>query len=93
MAGASGVVEDFSLRRTTLRDLSGVVHTVPNGEIGVTSNQTRVWARINEDVSVAYDTDLDYSQSNGLAAGIRMTFDGQHPCPMCQRILYAVPSS
>lgn len=31
IAGVSGVVEDFSLRRTTLRDLSGVVHTVPNG--------------------------------------------------------------
>ena len=31
IAGVSGTVEDFSLRRTTLRDLDGVVHTVPNG--------------------------------------------------------------
>jgi moderate conductance mechanosensitive channel len=59
IAGVSGVVEDFSLRRTTLRDLSGAVHTVPNGEIGVTSNLTRSWARINENVQVAYGTDLD----------------------------------
>ena len=29
VAGVSGTVEDFSLRRTTLRDLDGVVHTVP----------------------------------------------------------------
>jgi small conductance mechanosensitive channel len=59
VAGVSGSVEDFSLRRTTLRDLDGVVHTVPNGEIGVASNLTRVWSRINQDVSVAYGTDID----------------------------------
>ena len=43
----------------TLRDLDGVVHTVPNGEIKVASNRTRVWARINQDVTVAYGTDID----------------------------------
>jgi small conductance mechanosensitive channel len=59
VAGVSGTVEDFSLRRTTLRDLDGVVHTVPNGEIQVASNLTRVWARINQDVLVAYGTDID----------------------------------
>src|SRR5215213_7865799 len=58
-AGVSGTVEDFSLRRTTIRDLDGVVHTVPNGEIVVASNLTRVWARINQDVTVAYGTDID----------------------------------
>ena len=58
-AGVSGTVEDFSLRRTTLRDLDGVVHTVPNGEILVASNLTRVWSRINIDVTVAYGTDID----------------------------------
>ena len=59
IAGVTGTVEDFSLRRTTLRDLSGVVHTVPNGEIRVTSNSTRTWARINLDVTVAYGTDIE----------------------------------
>jgi small conductance mechanosensitive channel len=59
IAGVSGTVEDFSLRRTTLRDLDGVVHTVPNGEIKVASNKTRVWARINQDVTVAYGTDIE----------------------------------
>jgi moderate conductance mechanosensitive channel len=59
IGGVSGTVEDFSLRRTTLRDLDGVVHTVPNGEIGVASNLTRVWARINLDVQVAHGTDVD----------------------------------
>ncbi len=59
MAGVAGTVEDFTLRRTTLRDLDGVVHTVPNGEIKVASNMTRVWARVNLDVTVAYGTDID----------------------------------
>jgi moderate conductance mechanosensitive channel len=59
VAGVSGTVEDFSLRRTTLRDLDGVVHTVPNGEISVASNLTRVWSRINQDVTVSYGTDID----------------------------------
>jgi moderate conductance mechanosensitive channel len=59
LAGVSGTVEDFSLRRTTLRDLDGVVHTVPNGEVKVASNRTRTWARINQDVTVAFGTDID----------------------------------
>jgi small-conductance mechanosensitive channel len=59
ISGVSGTVEDFSLRRTTLRDLDGVVHTVPNGEITIASNLTRIWSRINQDVTVAYGTDID----------------------------------
>jgi moderate conductance mechanosensitive channel len=59
IGGVSGTVEDFTLRRTTLRDLDGVVHTVPNGEVKVASNLTRVWSRINQDITVAYGTDVD----------------------------------
>lgn len=59
VAGVSGTVEDFSLRRTTLRDLDGNVHTVPNGEISVSTNMTRIWARVNEDVQVGYGTDIE----------------------------------
>ncbi len=59
IAGVAGSVEDFSLRRTTLRDLDGTVHVVPNGAITVASNLTRTWARINENVPIAYEADLD----------------------------------
>ncbi len=59
IANTTGTVEDFSLRRTTLRDLDGVVHTVPNGQVTVASNRTRTWARINQDVTVTYGTDLE----------------------------------
>jgi small conductance mechanosensitive channel len=59
IAGVTGQVEDFTLRRTTLRDGDGTVHTVPNGEITVASNLTRVFARVNQDVQVVYGTDID----------------------------------
>lgn len=59
IAGVEGTVEDFSLRRTTLRDLDGTVHSVPNGQIVVASNHTRVWARVNLDIGVAYDADIE----------------------------------
>jgi small-conductance mechanosensitive channel len=41
IAGVEGEVEDFSLRRTTLRDADDTVHSVPNGQIIVASNLSR----------------------------------------------------
>ncbi len=75
IGGVAGTVEDFSLRRTTLRDLDGVVHTVPNGEITVASNLTRVWARVNQDVTVAYATDIDRAIAVVDAVGQAMAAD------------------
>jgi small conductance mechanosensitive channel len=75
IAGVAGTVEDFSLRRTTLRDLDGVVHTVPNGEIKVASNLTRVWARINQNVTVAYGTDIDKAIAVVDRVGAELTED------------------
>ncbi|MEL7562855.1 mechanosensitive ion channel family protein [Dehalogenimonas sp. 4OHTPN] len=59
VAGVSGNVEDLNLRRTVLRDLDGIVHIIPNGQITTVSNYTHEWARVNLNVPVAYSTDLD----------------------------------
>jgi small-conductance mechanosensitive channel len=75
VAGVTGTVEDFSMRRTTLRDLDGIVHTVPNGEIKVASNRTRTWARINQNVMVAFGTDIDKAIEVVDAVGREMTED------------------
>lgn len=75
LAGVSGTVEDFTLRRTTLRDLDGAVHTIPNGEIKVASNLTRIWARINQNVTVAYGTDIDKAIDVVDAVGREMAGD------------------
>jgi small-conductance mechanosensitive channel len=77
IAGVSGMVEDFSLRRTTLRDLDGTVHTVPNGAITVASNLTRIWARINLDVTVAYGTDIDRASDVVDGVGRELAGEGE----------------
>lgn len=54
-----GIVEAISLRRTTLRNLDGARHVIPNGEIRMVSNLTQEWSRVNLDIRVAYKEDLD----------------------------------
>ena len=53
----SGTVEGLSLRVTTIRQFDGMLSTVPNGSIQVTSNRTRGWGRAIVDVRVALDED------------------------------------
>ena len=59
VAGIAGLVEEIGLRRTVLRDLDGVVHSVPNSEIKVASNFTKGYSRVNLNISVAYGENLD----------------------------------
>jgi small conductance mechanosensitive channel len=59
IGGKTGLVEDVGLRRTVLRDLDGVVHYVPNGQIAVASNFTQEFSRVNLNVAVSYAEDLD----------------------------------
>ena len=60
IADIAGIVEEINLRRTVLRDLDGIVHSVPNGEIRVASNFTQDWSRVNLNISVGYGEDLDH---------------------------------
>ena len=59
VAGICGLVEELNLRRTILRDLDGVVHHIPNGEITTASNYTKEFSRVNMNISVSYSEDLD----------------------------------
>ena len=58
-AGVAGLVEKVTLRATTLRDLEGKVHIIPNGTIAVVTNMTKHWSRSVLDVGVAYKEDVD----------------------------------
>ena len=60
LAGLIGIVEDINLRRTVLRDLDGTVHFVPHSNVGVASNWTMEYSRINLNVGVAYESNLDH---------------------------------
>ena len=55
----AGGVEGLNLRRTLLRDLDGILHVIPNGEIRMASNLTKIWSRAHLNISVAYKEDLD----------------------------------
>ena len=65
------------LRRTILRDLDGINHIVPNGEIKVASNFTKQWSRVNLNISVSYDTDLDKAMAVINRVGKELAEDPQ----------------
>ncbi len=54
-----GLVEDISLRMTTLRDLNGTVHHVPHGEIKAVSNLSKTFARVNLNIGISYNSNLE----------------------------------
>jgi len=58
--GIGGVVEDISLRVTTLRDMNGTVHYIPHGEVKKVSNSSKQFAKVNINVGVAYEADINY---------------------------------
>ena len=53
-----GVVEEITLRITRLRDLTGVVWYVRNGEIVRVANRSQGWTMASVDIPVAYDENL-----------------------------------
>jgi small conductance mechanosensitive channel len=70
-----GLVEQITLRTTILRDVEGVVHIVPNGEIKSVRNLTYGWSRIKLDVGIAYETDLDRAMAVLAEIGAGMAAD------------------
>lgn len=56
---AAGVVEEFGLRITKLRDVNGGLHIIPNSEIRTLTNFNRGHATAVVDVEVAYHEDTD----------------------------------
>ncbi len=59
IAGVTGVVEEITLRRTTLRDGDGTLHIVPNSAIQIVSNTTRDWSQVTLHVAVDYSENSD----------------------------------
>jgi small-conductance mechanosensitive channel len=77
LSGTSGLVEDITLRMTTLRDLDGTVHHVPHGEVKTVSNLSKSFARVNLDVGVAYGTDIERVIQVVNRIGMEMAADPQ----------------
>lgn len=59
IAGKDGVVEKINLRMTILRDLSGNVHYIPNGQINLVTNKTKDYSCFLFEIGIAYREDVD----------------------------------
>jgi small conductance mechanosensitive channel len=58
--GTPGFVEQVNFRTLVLRDLGGVVHVFPNGQISTLSNRSHEWSAYLFDIGVAYKEDTDH---------------------------------
>ncbi len=86
---AVGVVEDITLRVTRLRDLSGVVWYVRNGEILRVANQSQGWVLASVDIPVAYDANLDVVREAIQAVAEDMYADPQYDEMLLGKPAYA----
>lgn len=55
----SGLVEEVGLRISKIRDFSGDLHIIPNGEIKTVTNHTRGSMRALVNVGIPYEEDID----------------------------------
>lgn len=72
IGGAEGVVEQVSLRVTSVRDNSGRLHIIRNGQIETVINFSRDYVLAVVDVGVAYESDLDVVNEALSAAGAEL---------------------
>lgn len=59
LGGHNGVVEKITLRKVQLRDFSGIVYTVPFGQITTIQNMTKDFSFYVMDINVSYQQNTD----------------------------------
>src|SRR4051812_39252517 len=71
IGGVEGTVENITLRLVYLRDGTGALHIIPNGQITQVTNLTRAWGRVAIDVDVAWrDADRAEQAVKGAAEAL-----------------------
>lgn len=58
-AGVRGHVEEIGVRISKIRDSSGVLHAIPNGDIRTVSSHSKAWVTAVVDLRVAPNADLE----------------------------------
>jgi len=76
--GKEGTVEDFSLRRTILRDFKGDTHIIPNSQIKTATNYTHGWSRVVVIIPVTYEEDTEKIFALLEKIGKEFTQDKKH---------------
>jgi small-conductance mechanosensitive channel len=59
LAGVTGTVEEFTLRRTTVRGFDGTLYVIPNSQITNTANQSRDYSITTLTISVDFSAPPD----------------------------------
>ncbi len=59
IAGKSGIVEEMGLRTTKIRDFGGQLHIIPNGSVNQVTNYMGPKMRVQLDVRVNQEADVD----------------------------------
>jgi small conductance mechanosensitive channel len=89
----SGTVEEIGLRRTILRDVSGTVHSVSNGEVRVSSNMTRVYAVLQVEIPLIPEVDLEQAIAITNRVGAEMYADPEWSSRLLEAPRYgSIPS-
>jgi small conductance mechanosensitive channel len=59
VGNVSGLVEFISLRITQIRNAEGRLITIPNSAIAIVENLSKDWSRVDLQIAIAYDEDID----------------------------------
>jgi small conductance mechanosensitive channel len=72
---AVGIVESVGIRTTQIRDVTGTVWFVHNGDISRVGNQSLGWSRVIIDLAVPYEADVTVVQERMLETATRLAED------------------
>jgi small conductance mechanosensitive channel len=59
LGGKTGLIEKITIRKVQMRDLSGIVYTIPFGDVTIIENMTKNFSYYVMDIGVAYREDTD----------------------------------
>jgi small conductance mechanosensitive channel len=91
VAGATGTVEEVTLRRTLLRAEDGTVFSVPNSAVVVSANHTRGYSGISFNVGLSFAADVERATTEIDRIGDELAHDPDYSSlilspPMALRI-------
>lgn len=76
-AGVEGFVAEIGIRVTRIRDRSGVLHSVPNGEIRKIASHSDQYVNAIVDVGIAYEADLE--KATRVLGELGVAMHEEHP--------------
>jgi small-conductance mechanosensitive channel len=72
-----GTVEKISLRSLQLRHSSGLIHTVPFGQISAVTNGSRDWATVKFNIRLDHTADIEKARKTIKKLGLAMSEDSE----------------